>query len=290
MRAVALRLVLILAALMAVAPPASASPATDLSAARDAFRRGDCDHAVVILNKLLYPQTTLASQASAAEAHLLLGVCYFKGKDQRAAEHELLEALYIDPKLDIDGLFSDDVVALFNRKKAELARQSKRDAEGRKIAEERDAYRRALENLIVIEKREYYVNFIPFGAGQFQNGDTKKGMAFFISEAALGGASLTLYAFQVLRYGFSGAVPRDEADQVYKLQVAQIATGGLCLGLMAWGIIDALLNYQPTIQRVPDESLFPEGLDLLKNNPAQSLYLFPAAGDDWAGLSLRWEL
>lgn len=268
---------------------ADASPAAELSDARDAFRRGDCRRAVPILTSLLYPTTTLANQASVAEAHLLLGVCFFQAKNMQSAERELEEALYIDPQLDIEGLFSDDVVALFNRIKSELRRKTARDAERRRLAEERDAYRRALENLIVIEKREYYVNFIPFGAGQFQNGETAKGTAFFIAEAALGGASLTLYAFQVLRYGFSGDVPRDEADTVYNLQVAQIATGGLCLGIMAWGIIDALVNYQPTIQRVPDESLFPEGLDLLQDE-AQSLYLSPMAGPDFAGVSVRWEL
>ena len=39
------------------------------------------------------------------------------------------------------------------------------------------------------EVRPYYVNLIPFGAGQFQNGQRCKGLAFAISEATTAGLS-----------------------------------------------------------------------------------------------------
>lgn len=248
------------AALLAVrGSSAAASPSEDLAKARELYRAGDCAGAVPTLTYLLYPDPRLAASGDLVEAHVLLGVCHLSGGDRRAALSEFEEALFLSPELTLDTLlFSAEAIAVFDKKKSELALQAQRDTEARAVAEERDRLRRALENLVVIEKRPYYVNFIPFGAGQFQNGDTKKALWFAASQGITGGASAAIFTYLWLQYGFGGKVPPDEAGFVRQLQQIEIATGGACLILMGWGIVDSLRNYEPTVQRKPDESYLPD--------------------------------
>jgi hypothetical protein len=288
-----LALALLLCALLApgAASVAVAAPADDLGRAREMFRAGDYGSAIPLLNYLLYPKPRLASPQELAEAHLLLALSYYQSGDRRAAGLEIEAALFIDPDMTLDSsLFPAELVRFFQEKKSQMARQAERDEEKRRLAEERDAYRRALQNLVVIEKRDYFVNFIPFGAGQFQNGQRIKGVAFFVTEAVLGATSVAAYAAQIVKYGFTGPVPRDDVSSVRRLQFAQITTGGLCLGVMAWGIIDSLANYRPTIQRVPDESLLPRDWRRKRKggNPPTSLRLVPGISPAGAGLGLSW--
>ena len=77
----------------------------------------------------------------------------------------------------------------------------------------------------MLEKQRYWVNFVPFGAGQFQNGQKRKGFTFFAAETLTGGLSVGLWSYQVIKYGFRGKVPRDEVSTVNTLQVVQIGSG-----------------------------------------------------------------
>ncbi len=276
---------------------ANATPASDFAGARDAFKRGHYREAIPLLKDLLYPNARLSSRSELAEAHLLLGVCHFETDDQREAAAEFNKALRYDNELSLDPLlFSEEAVKFFADEKAEYDIRAQAEAEKRKLAEERDALRRALENLVVIEKHPYYINFIPFGAGQFQNGEGRKGMFFSISQATTGAASATIFGYLWVKYGFNGKVPPEDASFVRTLQQVQITTGALCLGLMAWGIVDSLRNHQPSIQRKADESLLPS--DLLdkpddKAKPRQPgasrLYLSPTIVPNGAGLAISVE-
>lgn len=276
---------------------ANATPASDFARARDAFKRGQYRDAIPLLKDLLYPNTRLSSRSELAEAHLLLGVCHFETDSQKEASAEFNKALRYDSELALDPLlFSEAAVKFFADEKAAYDKRAQEEAEKRKIAEENDALRRALENLRVYEKHPYYVNFIPFGAGQFQNGDSRKGMFFSISQATTGGASIGVFGYLWVKYGFNGKVPPEDASFVRLLQQVQITTGALCLGLMAWGIVDSLRNYQPSVRREADESLLPS--DLLekpkrKSPPRQpgtsGLRLSPTIVPNGAGLALSVE-
>src|SRR6185503_5681626 len=61
------------------------------------------------------------------------------------------------------------------RRDADAAARKKQEADARCAAQAR-----------VYQKNSYAVNFIPFGAGQFQNGQRGRGWAFLSVEAALG--------------------------------------------------------------------------------------------------------
>jgi len=143
------------------------------------------------------------------------------------------------------------------------------------------------------------VNFIPFGAGQFQNGDKGKGLFFSASEAVTCGASGVIFSYLVLKYGLGGQVPPEEAGSVRRWQQVEIGAGSVCLALMAWGVVDSLMNYQATYRTAtPDPSLLPPELRPQKSKPAKSaslatkprsFLLLPTAHPNGGGLVISWE-
>jgi tetratricopeptide (TPR) repeat protein len=267
---------------------ASASPTDDLAEARAVFRRGDYELAIPLLSSLLYPNSRLSRQADLAEAHLLLGVAYYETGRAAPAEREFEEALFVDPELTLDGIFSDEVARFFRRTKEAIQRRRDEEERLRSLAEERDTYRLALENMYVVEKRNYFVNFVPFGAGQFQNGQTEKGVAFAVSQGLLGGTSMAMFAIQQLQYN---PYRPEDVDTINRMRLVQLSTGGLTLAIMAWGIIDALANYEPTVERRADESLLPDDFPGLRpGEPStSSLRLGPSLSPRGAGFFATWE-
>jgi tetratricopeptide (TPR) repeat protein len=293
---VLIRLAVILFVLAAVPTAASAAPSADLVRAREAFQRGDYPVAIPLLNYLLYPTPRLSDRSELAEAHLLLGVAYFETGNHGEARAEFDKALRQDEGLQLDPLFvSKEAVDFFERSKDAFKKKAKEDADKRRLAEELAAYRKALANLIVIEKRPYYVNFIPFGAGQFQNGDNGKGIFFSVAQGLTGGTSAIIFGYHAIKYGFGGQVPREEASGVRRQQQIQIGAGIACLGLMAWGIVDSLMNYEPAIQRTADESLLPDDFkpDLPRRRRGKrgpsSFRITPAPQPGGGGVVMSWE-
>ena len=106
-------------------------------------------------------------------------------------------------------------------------------------------------NVRFFERRQYWVNFVPFGMGQFQNGERGKGIAFAASQGAAAATSLVVFVHLVNRYGYDGKVPRDEAAEVRRLQQVQIGASIAFAGLAAWGIVDALRDYEPVVELTP---------------------------------------
>ena len=275
---------------------AAASPTQDLNNARITFRAGQYDHAIAMLGALLYPTTRLSDSGDIAEAHLLLGVSYFEKGDRKAAGREFEQALALDHTLSIDTrVFSREAVEFFKKKKHEIDRRAQEESERERLARQNAALRRVLENAYVVESRRYYVNFIPFGAGQYQNKELGKAIFFSVSEAALGATSVGLYAYQLIHYP-DKRVPADEVGTVRNLQVLQIATGTACLGIMAWGIIDSLAHYDPVVKRQLDpatkryiEEQFREKAPHKRPSPSSSLHIVPTITPESAGVGIAWE-
>ena len=253
--------------MIAARPAAADTPAEDLARARTSFRENDFATAIPLLNYLLYPTPRLARIDDLIEAHVLYGACSFETGEPGAARREFEEALSLKGELEIEDnpLYSPGSVKLFGETKAVVAERLRADAERRAILEERDRYQQLLASLVVVEKRSYYINYIPFGAGQFQNRQPGKGLAFAVGQGLTGATSAGLWLYLVGTYGLSGTVPADDAISVRRLQQYEIVSGTACLALIAWGVVDSLINYQPSAQRRPDESLLPP--DLRRKRP-----------------------
>jgi tetratricopeptide (TPR) repeat protein len=240
---------------------AVATPSQDLDNARQAFRAGDYASAIPILTTLLYPTPRLARTEDLSEAHALLGVCQFETADRPGATREFEQALFLRSDYALDALlFSREVVRFFDQVKTDVTARAERDRALRALADEKDRLRKYRESLIVYEVHPYYVNFVPFGAGQFQNGQRGRGLVFAVGEGLTGAASAGLWLYLVSNYGYGGSVPPGEAAGARRLQQIEIGAGAAFLGLYAWGVIDALVHYKPRAQIQGDDSLLPPDL------------------------------
>lgn len=295
--AVVLGLVVVLALGGAIA---SASPAQDLERARQSFRQHDYDAAMKLATYLLYPDEKLALPTDLVEAHVILGASNFETGHRAEARSEFEKALQIQPDRSLtDLLFSEGAIRLFDQTKADIEARAERDAQLRKLADERERIRRYKESFVVVEKHSFGINFAPFGAGQFQNKQPVRGVLFAAGQGLTGGISAGVFLYLAGKYGLNAKVPVVEGPRVRRLQQIEIGTGIAFFAIYAWGVVDALLHYKPSVQIEGDDSLLPPLRDL----PADKLHRLPAKktslvdrvrlrpmiSPDTAGIGLTWE-
>ena len=260
--------------LFQAAPPVVPSPAAEeLRRGKISFDRGEYGRAIEILRPLLYPDIRLESEGQIVQTYRMLGVAeVFQGHNEVAAQ-EFRKLLQVRPAYRFDPLLDPpQVVDLFNgvlrAHEAEVATLEARQREAT-LARQRD--REECEKLragpTVIEKRfgrnSLAVNFVPFGAGQFQNGHRIKGWTFLTVEALLAAVSVAAFSTNFALYGTSptrkcqrdtGAAPcppeyidhTDENRSRWLLRT-QVASGAAFFVAVAWGIADALYYFRPEI-------------------------------------------
>lgn len=287
-----------IAVLVALAVPRStraSTPGEDLARAREEFRAGRHEAAILVLNHLLYPDVRLADRDDLYEAHVLYGVSLFETGDNKGATREIEAALDIKPKDTIEaGVFSREAVRFFDEIKAAKDARDKAAADARAAAEERARIAEILRNMKVYESRPWWVNLVPFGAGQFQNGQNGKGIIFAATEAAAAGTSIAIFVYLTNKYGYGGQVPKEEAADARRLQQIAIAADVVFYGVAIVGIIDAFRNYKPRVEvdksSLPADILVPETQKTKrKPKPKSSVLLHPIPLPDGAGIGLSWE-
>src|SRR5262249_23916871 len=214
------------------------APSEQFDRARIAYEKNDYGRVIALVRPLLYPAIQLSSSEQVAEAHRLLGIAFFKTRDETSAEREFSILLNNNPDFRLDRLVDGVEVAQFvdrirDHMEDELKRakeiEEKRREEDRKRREHDEELRRKhpiyVDRLMVAHS--YYVNFLPFGAGQFENGQRGKGYAFLISEGTLAAASLTLRVVKQEEYPDAKIhLPGQSQAAATTLQWARILTGG----------------------------------------------------------------
>jgi tetratricopeptide (TPR) repeat protein len=260
------------AALLAAAGDAAraspaAAPALQLDRGRDSFKRGDWQSAIEVVNLLLYPELQLARKEQVVEAHILLGAAYYESGNRDRAREEFQRALEIEPEQSIGSrLYSEGAIRLFEETKTDLRIAKEREDEKRRIAERLEQIEAYRKSLIVYETHPYYVNFVPFGAGQFQNRQRGKGIMFAVTQGVTGGISAGIFLYLASKYGLvSSSVPLEEARTVRNLQGLEIVTGAAFLGFYAWSVLDALAHYKPRRRVEGEDSLLPPELRDLRD-------------------------
>jgi hypothetical protein len=291
---------LLVALCLSWAAPAGARPDDDLKEAAQAYDRGDYSRVIKLLDPLLYPKIRFARRTQALLAYKLLGISQVFKKNRPEAEKQFLAILSQQPRFQLDPLvYPRAAVEVFDevrRRNAEkikaILERERQEAELRRQEKQRqEAERRRLERLAqqagtVIERtvveHPYWLNFIPLGVGQFQNGHKIKGWILLTSQLALAGVSLG--AFIGSEYGLGpGRLGAEDYKQAQALMAVQLISAGLCAALVAYGVIDALFYHKPltvnvrTYQRKPATPA--------KKSAARWL-LAPAAHDGGAGLQL----
>lgn len=267
-----LRIVLAAAAVaMGALVPATAraDARSDLEKAHNAYVAHKYEDAETRLRALL-DSGELKDPDSIADARMYLGaVLLAEKKDEEAAK--TFEKLLSDyPEYRADPLRVSleaqdaltDARARMSEKLAAMQAEKVRQAQAAQAKLEEEKQRQArrlamLEELarteVVVERHSRWLALVPFGVGQFQNGQTAEGWLFLIGEGLLGGGSVVAsglsYYYVKKAYELQGTVQNSTAngyDQASRLSAvtADVLAGGFVLSAIA-GIVHAQATFVP---------------------------------------------
>ena len=272
-------------ALLALSQPApeeeSRSTADAMNRARVTFEYGDYPQASKLLAALV-EAGRFDSLAMRAEAYRLLGLALFYQGRKGEAYKAFLEYLYIEPDAELDPFYVPPAAVSFFaqvKKEAEprlapLREQKRAEQEAQKRIAAEEAERRRLRELEAERKRlseispsierrviehEFWVAMMPFGIGQFQNGDRKLG-AFFatsmlISGAASAGSALLIEQMRDPSTGhFNNQAGATQYRTAQRLDIVKWVGAGVFYALWAASAIHAAINYKPE-EQLPDRLL-----------------------------------
>jgi hypothetical protein len=235
-----------------------------------------------------------------AELHRLAGVAAFNQGQMTDADRHLATLLRIDPDASLDPfLFPPPAVSHLEKLKKEMekdlevirqerriqADRRRRDEEDRQRAlRETEEMRRKIDDLTrkvtvrTVERRVFLVNFMPFGAGQFQQGRNTQGVLLAVTEGALAAISIVSYFAYgslarprtiripgVLNPDGTGyldvvyrAIPESLATQASVWRIAQYASGLGFYAVYGYGVIDAVLHHEDQVVTTSMEEVEPE--------------------------------
>lgn len=320
----------VLAALAGAAPARAVAPDLELKRARDRFEYGDYADAAKLARKLI-DDGRLASEDQLVEAYRVLGLALFYQDKKDEARSAFVSLLSIEPDYRLDPFFHPPrVVEFFDKVKAQneallapireqkqrIAEEKRRQEEARQRLLQEEARRREAQakgdgdppRILqrTISNHEYLVNWVPFGAGQFQNGETIKGGLLAAGEAISGIASVVGFAVvanlqrcetfavpsgaigEVQQTTTRCGIPPESVNLAQNMDRVKWVAGGLFWGLVVYGIVDAHLNFQHfvVVEEKPVEPDPSGDAAAPRADLSPHLEIAPWAGPDGAGAFL----
>jgi tetratricopeptide (TPR) repeat protein len=217
-----------------------------LRRAKNEYAYGNYDQAVARLHELLYPMK-LTTDEQEIEARKYLGLAYYLLGKKDEASQEFGKLLFRSPDYELDPYaIAPPVIELFEKVRQKLKpeldgiRQRKSDDA---LAAMKPGTVRIIEQSF-FEKSEF-ATLMPFGAGQFQNGDYVLGTVFALSEIVLLAINIGAYLWAT-SYG-----PEYREDNiaartaVQRLTIAQYAAASLFGVVWSVGVFKARLPELP---------------------------------------------
>jgi hypothetical protein len=255
---------------------------------------------IELVKPLVEPRSVLATEEEEAEAYELLGLSYWWLKKFKAAEAAFLILLSMRPKRELNPAvhargvikFFEEIRRKVRKKPIELRTRQRKELESCRSSLEKcrtnisDLRSEAVVKTVIRRKR--WMAFIPFGVGQFHNGDTAAGWVFFSVEAALALANITTFILAEtswVRDGPGDLVSSDPESvrRAQNVQIAQITTGTLFLAVAVAGVVEALVSFEPEVVKTRPLLEPPESS---KKEQASSLRLRPFLGPGGGGLTV----
>lgn len=272
-------LVLALVLLLGAPARSAAQPGgSALNPARTAFGVRKYEQVVKLLRPMLYPRSRFATEAQEVEAYTLLGISHYwlsllvnkpaeKKTHRKQAERQFSALLTLRPGFKLAKLrFAGHLRKFFEtvRKKLKAAASPLKALEAeldfcRKktllLGQKFRSYRNKCQNQVLVTqqviRRYYFWNFVPFGTGQFQNGQPLKGALFAVTQGAMLIVNITALILGETSYVRNGPNRTVLGDQKSRARAADIqkltiASGTIFWSLVLWGIIDAIVFYKKT--------------------------------------------
>ncbi len=249
----------------------------DLKRARDRFEFGAFADAAGTIRRWLAEHPDAAGD-DAIEAYRMLGIAELKLGDQPEARAAFVSLLSLDPDYALDPfLVEPKVVDFFDgvkrEKEPELAplRERRRaleeqkllaEAAKKKLLSEEQARSGPPSKVIRIQERIYLFNWMPLGAGQFQNGHRAKGTAIAAAEVVLAATNLGAILFHNQIASDPGRrcspsqptgcsqPPYRDSDRTLlsRADTVKYVSAALFWAVYAYGVIDAHRYYVPRVE------------------------------------------
>ncbi|MDP2272323.1 MAG: hypothetical protein Q8N23_29175 [Archangium sp.] len=251
--------------------------------------------------------------------HEIAALSAFNLNDQKGAQSAFLQLLRVNPDYILDpfavppsAIKVFEVVRKENADALNLVRQQialridqdkRAAAERERLRLEQEDRRRKTEQLTndvtvrTIEKRSMLVNFIPFGAGQFQQDRPGWGAAFAASEALMAVLSIVSYfaiesLFVEVPYTWTDRlgpaftirvrqIPADRKTEAAVWTGLKYGTGIAFYALWAIGVGDAIWHHQDSITTETREPRVPA-----PKAPTAHFKIYPTPGGLGAGVTI----
>ncbi len=246
------------------------TPTERFELAKNAFYYQDYARSVKLLEPLLLPQPTLPSATDVRQAREMLGASYWFKKNKAGFKQQFTLLLQDEPRFELDAFYyPPEMVADFQELKGQLVELGIIKLPTEELKKQKEVI--VIEK--TVEKRSFLPTIIPFGVGQFANGQDAKGYGFLSASAVLLATNIGswLYMYSAQATGTS----RDAA--VYTMYGSLVAL----VGVMVWGITDAVVNFSP-------ETVFEEKR-MEKRDDSASMLPIPAPGQaGMPGIGFTW--
>lgn len=128
------------------------------------------------------------------------------------------------------------------------AEKKRREELQRKEAERVEELERLAAQEFVVHQNRRWIAWVPFGVGQFQNGDDTLGAVFLATETLLFATTVTAVSIELDTHSQAGGERRDSKPFNTQLEVAHVvslAAGAAFLLTSGLGILEAHLNFVP---------------------------------------------
>ncbi len=276
---------LLAACLLALGDPARADAVSDLEKAHNAYVAHKYDDAAARLRALLDPNAgTLKDADNIADARMYLGASLLAQNKKADAEGVFEQLLRDKPDYQPDSLrvtlqAIDALIDVRSRMREELAElqaervrqaqeeKAKVDAERQKAALRLAMLEKLASEETVIQRNSRWLALVPFGVGQFQNGQTALGWTFLATESVLAVGSAVSELVMIYNVNQMNAAVASSSttikgyhDRAYGAYVAtDIFTAGFALMALA-GIIHAQITFVPEQVTVRERPLPPVSL------------------------------
>lgn len=220
------------------AAPAVASPEEDFRAGEDAFRYQNYELAVKTLEALIYPSLRLSDPQEIVRAREYLAASYWWLDRKEAAEEEFIALLAVDPEHELDAFYHPPPLLQFYAdirdklvRLGVIRKNNPGDTVPTPVGPSRTLVR-------TVEKHPFVMNLVPFGVGQFENGDTTAGVLFLVGESLSLASTIATY-FLILDFR------KEDPERARAFETALWASQGVFWGLVVGGITHASLRWEP---------------------------------------------
>lgn len=246
---------------------ASLDDATRFAQARSFYEAGSFEQCRETFSDLLNPQSErrLQDVSVIESARVYYAACLIALKDFDAAEEQMEAALRENPLMGGPSpvVFPKPVVDFFFSVRAKLQTEINQQEQERfdRLREDWERNQRIVDELrtrvaqlereaskeSVIQKNSRYLAAVPFGVGQFQNGNDGLGWVLLVSESLMAGTAIAAVSIELGLHTQAQGGKNVGADTDAPKVARRVSSTALVAWLItsAAGIVEAQLNYVP---------------------------------------------